>query len=209
MIDIRLLFAKALKVLLNPPALRQCEISKKAKVCSRSELTNVRLDDFSYIGNQCFMVDVSIGKYCSIADRCCIGGVAHPIERVSTSPVFQKGRNVLNTNFAFFDRPKDEVTIIENDVWIGMGAYIKGGITIHNGAVVGMGSVVTLDIPPYEICAGNPARFIKKRFDDDIIQMLMSSAWWNWPDEKICQYGDSFINPHSFSKLIYDYKGIK
>lgn len=202
MSDLKLYIAKALKIILNPPALRSCTISKKGKVCSRSELTNVELGDYSYIGNNCFMVDVSIGKYCSIADRCCIGGVAHAVEHVSTSPVFQKGRNVLKTNFAFFERPADIPTIIENDVWIGMGAYIKGGVTIHNGAVVGMGSVVTHDIPPYEIWAGNPAKFIRKRFDEETIINLLKMEWWNLPEEEIQNFAEMFSDPNKLINTI-------
>ena len=203
MSDLKLYIAKALKIILNPPALRSCTISKKGKVCSRSELTNVELGDYSYIGNNCFMVDVSIGKYCSIADRCCIGGVAHAVEHVSTSPVFQKGRNVLKTNFVLFERPADVLTIIENDVWIGMGAYIKGGVTIHNGAVVGMGSVVTHDIPSYEIWAGNPAKFIRKRFDDTTINHLLSINWWDWNEDTIRENAYLFDDPVRFGNMMF------
>ena len=202
MINLKLYIAKALKIMLNPPSLRNCTISKKAKVCAKSELTNVELGDYSYIGNACFLVDVSIGKFCSIADRCCIGGVEHPMERVSTSPVFQRGKNVLNINFAHFDPPKDSPTTIENDVWIGMGAFIKGGVTIHTGAVVGMGSVVTHDIPPYEIWAGNPAKLIRKRFDDKTIEMLERSERWNWSEEKLMNNSRWFIDPEALAETL-------
>lgn len=195
---LKLLIPKALKILLNPPALRKCVIDKTARVCSKSELTKVELGRYSYIGYDCFMVNVSIGKFCSIANRCCIGGAAHPLDRVSSSPVFHVGKNIMGKNFATFPIIQTPQTVIENDVWLGMGVYVKAGVTIHNGAVIGTGSVVTHDVPPYEIWAGNPARFIRKRFNDEIIKGLLDSEWWNYSDEDLKTRAVDFDDPSKF-----------
>jgi len=72
---------------------------------------------------------------------------------------------------------------IENDVWIGAKSIILSGVTIHSGAVVGAGSVVTKDIPAYSIVVGNPARVVKYRFELDIIEKLLDIAWWDWPQD--------------------------
>ena len=77
------------------------------------------------------------------------------------------------------------IIVIGNDVWIGNRVMIKAGVNIADGAVIGMGSIVTKDIGPYEIWAGNPARMIRKRFDDETIAALEEMKWWNWNDEKI------------------------
>lgn len=183
--SIKLVIAKGFKHLFRPPALRNCSLHKSAYVCSGSELNKVIIGKYSYVGNNCFMGNVKIGSFCSIADKCSIGGAAHPINRVSTSPVFHSGKNVLRTNFAEFPSIPTPQTIIENDVWIGMGSYIKAGIVIHNGAVVGMGSIVTHDIPAYEIWAGNPAKKIGKRFDDERVIELEKLQWWNWDDNEL------------------------
>lgn len=194
----KLLIPKAMKILLNPPALRKCVINRTARVCSRSELTNVDLGRYSYIGYDCFMVNASIGNFCSIANRCCIGAAEHPLDRVSSSPVFHAGKNIMGKNFATFPIIQTPQTVIENDVWLGMGVYVKAGVTIHNGAVIGTGSVVTHDVPPYEIWAGNPARFIRKRFDDEIIKGLLDSEWWNYSDENLQTCAVDFDVPAKF-----------
>jgi virginiamycin A acetyltransferase len=79
-------------------------------------------------------------------------------------------------------------TVVGNDVWIGYDALIMPGVKIGDGAVVAAKSVVVSDVPPYTIVGGNPARVIKERFADDIVQALLVIAWWNWPIEKITRY---------------------
>jgi serine acetyltransferase len=75
--------------------------------------------------------------------------------------------------------------IIENDVWIGAKATIMSGVRIGNGAIVAAGSVVSKDVPPYAIVAGNPAKIVKYRFDEEQIKKLLSICWWDWDEQKI------------------------
>src|SRR5690554_4725410 len=77
------------------------------------------------------------------------------------------------------------ITIIEHDVWIGDNSILLPGITVGTGAVIGAGSIVTKDVPPYAIVAGNPAKILRKRFSDEKIQELLATKWWEWDDEKI------------------------
>ena len=76
-------------------------------------------------------------------------------------------------------------TIVKNDVWIGQNATILPGIHIGDGAIIGMNSVVGHDVPPYTIVAGNPAKEIRKRFDDELIELMLKLQWWNKPIEEI------------------------
>lgn len=78
--------------------------------------------------------------------------------------------------------------IIQNDCWIGRGATIMDGVTIHNGAVVGTNAVVTKDVPPYAIVAGNPARIVKYGFELEVIDKLQHIAWWDWGSETIINH---------------------
>ena len=104
----------------------------------------------------------------------------------------------MGKNFAEHADNETAQTIIESDVWMGMGCHIKEGVHIHTGAIIGMGSVVTKDIPPYEIWGGVPAKLIRKRFSDEVTEMLLESAWWNWTEEKIKEYSDCFDDPMVF-----------
>ncbi|TYL21292.1 CatB-related O-acetyltransferase, partial [Streptococcus pyogenes] len=76
-------------------------------------------------------------------------------------------------------------TVIGNDVWIGMNTAIMPGVKIGDGAIIAAKSVVTRDVPAYAIAAGNSAKVVKMRFDDDTIARLLKISWWNWPADKI------------------------
>lgn len=125
---------------------------------------------------------LKIGRFCSIADGVIIllGG-EHRVDWVTTHPV-----NILFgvKRVAGLPRTKGDV-VIGNDVWIGREALILSGVTIGNGAVIAARSVVTEDVLPYAIVAGNPAKFIRFRFKKSIIADLQKIAWWNWPMSKI------------------------
>ena len=177
---------------------KNCKIEKSSKVLGGCSLLNVTMGRYSYIGMRTDVVNTDIGSFCSIAGNCMIGGGEHPIYFVSTSPVFHQGRNCLKTNFAVHEFEPFRRTKIGNDVWIGARCLIKGGVKIGTGAVVGMGSVVTHDIPPYEIWAGNPAHFIKKRFDDNSIKTILESKWWDLDDAQLNVIGSSFNDPTAF-----------
>jgi virginiamycin A acetyltransferase len=75
--------------------------------------------------------------------------------------------------------------IVENDVWVGAKATIMSGVKIHNGAIVATGAVVTKDVPPYAIVAGNPAKVVKYRFSEEQIESLLKISWWDWDESKV------------------------
>lgn len=190
--------AKGMRILLHPSAKKNCRIDRTSKVCSGSQLNHVSMDRYSYIGHDCFLNNVSIGPFCSLADGCKIGGAQHQMSYVSTSPVFTEGKNILNANFSMHPDTPDLPTIIGADVWIGMGTIIKGGINIGAGAVIGAGSVLTKDVPPYEIWSGNPAKFIRKRFSEEESAELLASEWWKMPIVDLKNYSDYFNDPQLF-----------
>jgi acetyltransferase-like isoleucine patch superfamily enzyme len=164
--------------------------------CERAEIGKCTI-----IGTMAAVYDCSVGKFCSIARDCYVGGASHPIEWVTTSPCFHIKNNVTGVCYAENHYEWKKQTTIGNDVWIGAKTIVSAGVTIHDGAVIGGGSVVTKDIGPYEIWAGNPARFIRKRFDDETIKKLKKLKWWDYSDEKLKQVGSLMQEPEKFLKL--------
>lgn len=184
------------------PSFNKCDIDKTAKVSSGSALAKVKMGRYSYIGGSCSVTDAEIGNFCSIGGKCSIGGGVHPMDAVSTSPVFLKGRNFLRKNFANIPYEPSEKVVIGNDVWIGSGVYIKGGVKIGTGAVIGAHAVVTRDVEPYSVVAGIPAKEIKKRFDEETINQLLEIKWWEWPDEKLKEMSKYFDDPKKLIEIV-------
>ncbi|HHO77101.1 MAG TPA: CatB-related O-acetyltransferase [Deltaproteobacteria bacterium] len=135
---------------------------------------------------------LKIGAFCSISSgvQIFLGG-EHRTDWVTTYPfnIVWKAGNMIKGH----PRTKGDV-VIGNDVWVGTESIILSGVTIGDGAVVAARSVVTKDIPPYTIAGGNPARPIRKRFDDDIIQRLLSIRWWDWDEAMIESYLPMLLN---------------
>lgn len=127
---------------------------------------------------------INIGKYCSIAENVTIfGGGEHRTDWVTTFPI----SIAFNLEGAWQDgipATKGQ-TFIGNDVWIGYGSTILSGVTIGDGVVVGACSVVSRDVPPYAIIAGNPAEVVRMRFSKKVVDDLMKIKWWDWSEERI------------------------
>ncbi len=198
--SIKYYISKILKKVILLPAIKKSTVDKTSKICSASNILKCEIKKYSYIGNYCTIVETDIGSFCSIADNCIIGGAKHPIDWVSTSPVFYNNKNVMKKNFSNKEFNMFEKTIIGNDVWIGSNCLIKSGIIIGDGAVIGMGSIVTKNVEPYTIVAGNPSKLIKKRFNDDIIEILLKIKWWNWDIDTLFLRADFFDNIDKFTE---------
>lgn len=149
-----------------------------------------RIGAFTYSWSHVTSAVESIGRYCSIAGDVIFGTVEHPTDQLSTSS-FIYDREWMWKRFAerrgqtwdpapLDERRKEPPIRIGNDVWIGLGAYIRGGVTLGDGCIVGARAVVTRDVPPYAVVAGNPARIRKYRVPDTIAAQLMEIKWWRY-----------------------------
>ncbi len=203
----RNLIKKKLICLKNPTV----QIEKRAKV-SRSaafgghnrigagSIFSGQLGRYSYIGEEC-RINASIGKYCSVGNRVMTVSGTHPTRSwVSTHPAFYSTGKQCGMSFVS-ETLFDETTapaVIGNDVWIGAGALLIGGVTVGDGAVIAAGAVVTKDVPAYTVVGGVPAKEIRKRFDAETASRLQKLAWWDWPEERLRESCADFPDAAAF-----------
>lgn len=171
----------------------------------RSQMDVGAIGGFSYINmkpvkdvtTNCVIECEKIGRFVMIAHGVNIGFTEHPTDFLSAHRLFKYDSedwmqcymekrdyaNEMCLREAYINASRKALSVIGNDVWIGYGAVILNGITIGDGAIIGAGSVVTRDVPPYSIVGGNPARVIRMRFRDTVIERLMDLKWWEYgPD---------------------------
>lgn len=131
-----------------------------------------------------FACKLIIGKFCQIAQgtKFIMSGANHQMEGFSTYP-FEIFGGEWASHIPKYRSKGD--TVIGNDVWFGYNAVIMPGVKIGNGAIIGACSVVTKDVPPYTIVGGNPAKIIRPRFSQEVIDQLEEIQWWNWEEQKI------------------------
>lgn len=138
------------------------------------------LHHYDFIGDK-----LIIGKFCQIASgvNFIMNGANHQMNAASTYPFYIMGWEQGTPSHE--DLPLKGDTVVGNDVWIGQNATILPGVHIGDGAIIGLNSVVSKDVEPYTVVAGNPARFIRKRFDDELIGLLQRLRWWDKSVEEI------------------------
>lgn len=161
----------------------------------------------TYIGYDC-EIKAKIGRFCSIGHKVTVLTGSHPSHGfVSTSPMFFSLSLQNGATFVEKQKFKEKIyadedlyygAVIGNDVWIGYGATIMGGVTIGDGAIVAAGAVVRENVEPYTIVAGQPAKIIGKRFDDEQIAWLTNFKWWTKPIEWIRDNADYFEDIEKF-----------
>ena len=158
---------------------------------------NILVGEFTYIADTAFESHVThhypwlgdkliIGKFCQIASgvEFVMNGANHQMNAVTTFPFYTLEGWDMEPPRAD-DLPFKGDTVIGNDVWIGQNAVILPGVQIGDGAIIGANSVVGSDVAPYTIVAGNPARMLRKRFDDEMVALLLAFKWWEKPIEEI------------------------
>jgi acetyltransferase-like isoleucine patch superfamily enzyme len=170
------------KVKLEPPCSLSAAVDVRSPV-SVGAFTTISPTD----GIGKLLHNVTFGRYCSVAAGTWISPHEHPIGYLTTNSLSYCGgylgwydEKLGRKSAAPCKYDESRPVIIGNDVWIGAGCFIKGGVTIGDGAVIAAHAVITKDVPAYAIVGGVPARVIKYRFDEAMIAELLELKWWNY-----------------------------
>lgn len=178
-----------------------CVFKKYTRLFAESVVVNSDVGRYTYIAGA-RVANASVGPFCSIGPEAIVGGLGrHPINYLSTHPVFYSANNHLGISFIGSDLKIDTFdeflpVVIGADVWIGARAIILDGIEIGHGAIIAAGAVVTKNVPPYAIVGGVPAKLIKFRFSEAVINELLINKWWELDEQKIKEYLNVFNNKY-------------
>lgn len=169
----------------NSSIVQNTNIQSNSAINRRNYILRSEIGSYTYTGIGTIILSAKIGNFCSIGWNVSIGGGNHDYLGLTTSPlwrfkVMDEGINDYKVNYE-----KQKPCIIGNDVWIASNVVILRDVKIGDGAVIGAGAVVTQDVEPYSIVAGIPAKKVKKRFDNNIIEVLKTIKWWEWPKDVI------------------------
>lgn len=161
---------------------KRCTFGTDNRVYANALLVEVSLGDYSYVSEFSNLYRVTVGKYCAIGPNVLINPGKHPTrDYVSIHPiVYSQSNSACIRPIADRDYFDEHGQVhIGHDVWIGANAIILDGVRIGNGAIVGAGSVVNIDVPSYGIVAGVPAKLVRHRFDEKQIKFLETFKWWD------------------------------
>jgi virginiamycin A acetyltransferase len=180
---------------------------------------NVEIGDFTYYSDNKnspekfydhiehhydFMGDkLIIGKFCAIAEGTTfiMNGANHQMNGFTTYPFGIFGEGWEKAIPTIEDLPYKGDTVIGNDVWIGQYATILPGVKIGDGAIIAANSTVTKNVEPYSIVGGNPAKLIKKRFPEEMVDLLLELQWWNWDEKKIFDHLEILTSSSNMESL--------
>lgn len=177
------------RALIHPGAdTRNSTFGPWTEIGADSVILNSQVGAYSYCGRLCDIANTSVGRFSNIASMVRIGATDHPLTTASLHHFLYRSSSYWpdeDDDAAFFAARAARLSVIGHDTWIGHGALIKPEVTVGHGAVIGAGSVVTKDVAPWTIVAGNPARLIRRRFSEDLGAAMERLAWWDWDHDRL------------------------
>ena len=161
-------------------------LGESVSIQTRCVLNATRISRLSSVARETYLNGVTIGSFASIGPRSLLGTGTHPLDLVSTAPVFCSTRRQYGTSHARADHDVERLPItLGHDVWLGAHVFVGDGVTIADGAIVAAGSVVMKDVPSYAIVGGTPAKLIRPRFSAEIVERLLKLQWWHWDEGRL------------------------
>ena len=182
-------------------SLSYSKIGVYAGLALHASVAHSFIGDYSSIGRYSKVFYAEIGKFCAISWDVTINAINHRYKNLTINafPYVPYVGHFVEIRDSRYDK-----VVIKNDVWIGANSVIMPGITIGNGAVIGAGAVVTKNVPDYAIVVGVPAKVLKYRFDQSVINRLLEIKWWDMDRETIKKNIDIFqgeFTPEKMEKL--------
>lgn len=172
------------------------------KIYQPSHIFTSTIGDYTYVSINARISMSTIGKFCSIGPNFVCGWGIHPINGLSTSPMFYSTSRQNGMTMSDVDKIEERKPVtIGNDVFIGANVTVLDGVTIGDGAVIGAGAVVSKDIPPYAVAVGCPIHIIKYRFEAEKIEALKKIEWWNFEEERLKEVEKYFFDVNRFIEL--------
>lgn len=158
-------------------------LENKVQIGRSNTILYSTIGDYSYTGQNTTILNAKVGRFNSISWNVSIGGNTHDMNKVTTHSflVYPKWGMGGNSNW----KSVYEECTLENDIWVAAGVNILRGVKVGSGAIIGAGTVVTKDVPPYAVVVGNPGKIIKMRCSDAIIEKMLELQWWNFPNDII------------------------
>ncbi len=169
------------------------------KVYPPSHIFHSEIGNYTYIAQNAYISMTKIGRFCSIGPGLVCGWGIHPINGLSTHPMFYSTQRQNGMTLSAKDKVAErKPIIIGNDVFIGANVTILDGVTIGDGAVIGAGAVVSKNIPPYAVAVGCPVQIKNYRFSPDQVEELKRIKWWELDEENLWEVEKYFFDVDGF-----------
>ena len=168
-----------------------------------SRISHSHIGDYSYCDRYADISNATVGKFANIASFVRIGATDHPMDRASLHHFMYRSSDLWDDapdDAGFFAQRAARRAVIGHDTWLGHACMVKPEVTVGDGAIVAAGAIVTRDVAPYTIVAGNPARLLRLRQPPEIAARLIALAWWDWDHARLRAALDDFraLNAEAF-----------